>query len=194
MATGDRKRPRADPRWERGRAGIIRGRVIGPRFGKALAIAGGGLFAMLVLTCAYSWAITPREANPVMARWIGGMLAAPILVFIGLGIFFILLVRYRRLVIGKERLQLTGSLGRLLGQVPYDNVEDISLGQFSQQHADVHIRLLNRRRKDTWWPRMEYGEAYDIRVRGGFEIDGTALRLLLREAVHEYRARRGLLK
>lgn len=194
MPSSDRKPPRVNPAWVRGRAEIIRGEVIGPRFGKALGIAGGGLFAMLVLTCAFSWAITPRHMNFVMARWIGYMGAASMLVFVGLGISLYLLVRFRRLIIGKERLQLTGSFGRLLGQIPYDNIDDISLGQFSQEHADVHIRLLNRRRKDTWWPRMEHGESYDIRVRGGFEIDGTALRLLLRDAVHAYRARRGLLR
>jgi len=186
--------PRADPEWVRGRAEIIQGQVIGPRFGMALAISGAGLFCMLVLTCAFSWAITHGHLNPVMARWVGYMIAAVVPVVIGVAIFLFLLVRFRRLIIGKERLQLTGSFGRLLGQLPYDNIEDISLGKVSTDNADVYIRLQNRRRRDTWWPRFEHGESYDVRVRGGFEIDGTALRLLLRDAVHAYRARRGLLR
>ena len=193
MPSGNPKQPRANPQWMRGRAGIIKGRVIGPRFGKALAISGGGLLCMLVLTCAFSWAISSKELNPVMARWIGYMLAAAVPVVIGIGIFLYLLVRFRRLIIGEDRLQLTGSFGRLLGQVPYDNIEEVGRGRLTTESADVQIRLLNRKRKDTWWPRLERGEAYDILLRGGFEIDGTALHLLLRDAVQDYRARHGLL-
>ena len=41
---------------------------------------------------------------------------------------------------------------------------------------------------------MERGEAYDVLIRGGFEMDGTALRLLLRDALLQYQTRNGLLR
>lgn len=190
------KGQKSRPEWRRGRARIIDGQVIGPRFGKALAIAGGGVGMMVVFTCAFGWAIDFRHSmNPVMARWVGYMLAATILVLIGLGIFTFLVVRYRRLIIGKDRLQLVGSFGRLLGQVPYENIEDFRMGRVTTDSADVGINLVDRRRKDTWWPRRGGADdTYDVLIQGGFEIDGTALRLLLRDAVHEYRARHGLLR
>src|SRR5262245_7082512 len=103
-----------NPNWRRGRAEIIEGEVIGPRFGKALSIAGAGLSFMVLATLGFYWAIdfSFKKINPVMARWLGYMGAAAVVVLIGIGITLYLLVRLRRLIIGKNRLQLIGSFGR----------------------------------------------------------------------------------
>lgn len=69
------------------------------------------------------------------------------------------------------------------------------MGRRTTDSADVAIDLVYRRRKDTWWPRRGGADdSCDILIEGGFEVDGTALRLLLREALHKYRAHNGLIR
>src|SRR5262245_20770188 len=123
----------------------------------------------------------------VAARLIGFAIFATIYCIASVGIFIFLMVRLRRLIIGANRLQLLSDVGRIIGQLPYDNILDVKMNG-----NDVNILLDSLRRKDTWWPRWaDDRSGYHIQLTAGFETDAVALRLLLRNAVLAYRQKHG---
>jgi hypothetical protein len=184
MAAG---KDRTDLLEDRRRARAVSGQVIWPNLMKPIGIAAGGLVLITIgLVIFFSF---PRiegwevAVTPAYTCLIIGLIYLPI----GALVALYLLVRMRRLIVGRDRLQLLSGLGRLIGQLPYNNISDIQ-GDL----AGVRILLDNRRRKDTWWPRwLDDRTGYDVLLTRGFETDTTALHLALRDAVLAYRQKHG---
>src|SRR5262245_51376659 len=104
---------------------VVRGNIFSP-----LHAAGGGLFLIIL-----AWLVlssVPKSDSPK-----AGLINVRPKVAIGYGLLLIvgsallvsvLIVRNRRMVIGEDRLQLLGGSGRVIGQIPYDNIIDARLG------------------------------------------------------------------
>ncbi|MFO0877823.1 MAG: hypothetical protein U0840_10755 [Gemmataceae bacterium] len=164
---------------------IVDGRVIHPDLDTPLRYIGGG-GVTIGLSLAGLAVIARMPLLILKGRLIAFALLGLISLVGGVGVFFGLVLRNRRLIVGEDRLQLVGAGGRVLGQLPYDNILDMHMGV----ETSVEITLDTTRRRDTWWPRWEDRDC-DVRIKPTVESDATALRLYLRDALREYRHRHG---
>lgn len=134
---------------------------------------------------AFLWVNERDKIGIVAGRLLGYAVLLGIVAAYGAFSTIYLLARYRRLVIGKDRLQLLAPSGRVIGQIPYSNIGVLEIGQHLVMHSDrVQIILRKRRHRGTWWPGMARPSAeYDVTIKGSYEVDATHLRLLLRDAM-----------
>src|SRR5262245_5529829 len=90
-------------------------------------MAAGSFFGATVLLALAALFMDVGGGALVAARLIGFAIFALIYCIASIGILFYLLVRLRRLIIGRDRLQLLSDFGRIIGQLPYDNILDVKM-------------------------------------------------------------------
>ena len=104
-------------------------------------------------------------------RGIASLLVGLFFAVIGLAllpVFVMGMFSNKRLVIGRDRIQVVKGEGNVVGQIPYDNVARVELLKEEQFEA-VGIDLQDPNRPDTVWPGGQAG--YDFgRKEFGYEI------------------------
>lgn len=170
---------------------VVHGDVYGPKFSEPLDIMmiGGVMFFLAMSALVFFFGSGGRKQ--AMKTMVGARLFAYVIVGLlmfsaaGLVALF-LMVRWRRLVIGKDRVQLVAGFGRVIGQIPLANIDEVSNGNDGKNRC--YIRLKSRRHKGTWWPKSHSElEEFDIMIPTNLESDATAVHLHLRDALLKIR-------
>jgi hypothetical protein len=186
VAARDRQKQRLEARGE---ARPVPGRVIRGNILSPLRYAGLGLFLITVCLLFLAWLAgeTSPQADFLRVRPYVGLFYGILLVVGSCLTVSILAARNRRMIIGEDRLQLVGGLGRVIGQLPYDNIIEAQMGA----DGSVEIILDKLRRRDTWWPGLGKREDCGVAIGPGLEVDPTAIRLYLRDVLRVYWDQRG---
>jgi hypothetical protein len=136
------------------------------------------LLGCLALLCiSTTWVFAPDETDVARiefpTQWrlptlrVGGLL---LLAVTGYAIFQFVgpLVRDRRIVLGSDRLQLVEGR-RVLGQVPYDNIEKMVVDRVGRGGFGVWFTLYDYARPDTFWDNPPGFHQY-LKRKDGFDL------------------------
>jgi hypothetical protein len=108
-----------------------------------------------------------------------------------------------RLVFRKDRLEYVRGRGTVIGNIPYDNIYNVELGQrsknvgYDEQHGGtitfessfLTIFLWEREDEDTWWPQFQpRRRGSEVVITPGFEKRVEVIGNMIRERVERYRA------
>ena len=171
----------------------VPGRVLSPKLGKPFGLVISGFGGLLVVYYLFGWLLDFDKLPAMSARILAYMILLGVIGTYGFLSTAYVMVRWRRIVIGEDRLQLLAPSGRVIGQIPYDNLSLLETGQhliLDTRQIDLCVR--SRKHRDTWWPRFNHRNAeYDITIKGDFEVDATHVRLLLKKALDKYEASGG---
>jgi hypothetical protein len=132
------------------------------------------------------------DGLPFFLLRVGGALAAG---SVAIPLFYHVILRdwdwllRRRLVFKRKYLQLLGLTGRVVGQVPYENIASVTpawRGSGENPAPVVEISLVRRKDKATWWPRFAHSDDHDILLKDRWEKPAHVVARILESKQQRY--------